>query len=163
MKKLLFFCFCFITSNLFFGQEKALLKLLNQELKREVKNQFKSDAFEGDTLSIVESFSINDDKILSFKVKKRSNSEDGYQLIKQEVPLKMVRKIAKDIQIILETEPESVRTTYTNISSNHTETVNDNLFFLNLSNEKKNENFGLQLQSAFKNAGYFVEKDLWYD
>lgn len=159
------FLFIFlVTSNLYFGQEKVLLKLLNQELKKEVKNQFKSDYFEGDTLFIVKPYTINEDKILSFEIRKRLNSGEDYQIIKQEVPLKMVRNIGKDLQIIFEAESETVKTTYMDINqSKKTEVLFGNLFFLYFKSEKNNEYFGNQLLSAFKNAGYNVTKEYWYD
>lgn len=146
---------------MFFGQEKTLLKILNRELKKEVRNQLKSPNFEGDTISIEEPFTITNN-ILSFEIRKWNTSTENFQIIKQEVPLNMIRKIGKDLQIILETEPKSVITTYTSIPFNQTETINGNLFFLYLSNEKQNDDLGLQLQSAFKKAGYQVAKEWWY-
>lgn len=164
MKILITCLFCLCLSGIFFGQEKTLLKLLNQELKKEVKNQFKSDYFEGDTLFIVKPYTINEDEILSFEIKKRFNSGEDYQIIKQEVPLKMVRKIGKDLQIILETELNAVTTTYINQAKiTKPEIVKGNLFFLYLFNEKQTETLGIELQNAFQNAGFFVEKENWYD
>lgn len=162
MKTFFTILFSLCISGIFSGQEKALLKILNRELKNEVKNQFKSPNFDEDPISIVKPFTITN-HLLSFEIKKKNPHNDGYQLIKQEVPLKMIRRIGKDLQIILETEPKSVITTYTNIPSNYTETIEGNLFFLYLFNEKQNDDLGVQLQSAFVNAGYAVEKDYWYD
>lgn len=157
----LFFSLCI--SGIFFGQEKSLLKILNRELKYEVKNQFKSHNFEDDTISIVEPFTVSEDKILSFEIKK-SNLSKGEEIIKQEVPLSKIRKIGKDLQIILETEPNAVTTTYINQDEiTKPEIVKGNLFFLYLFNEKQTETLGTELQNAFQNAGFSVEKENWYD
>lgn len=146
-----------------FGQEKELLKLLNRELKYEVKNQFKSHNFEDDTISIVKPFTISADKILSFEIKK-SNSSNGDEIIKQEVSLNKIRKIGKDLQIILETESNAVTTTYINKENlTKPEIVKGNLFFLYLFNEKQTETLGIELKNAFQNAGISVEKENWYD
>ena len=153
--------FGFWTMN--FAQEKAIIKILNRELKREVKNQLKSSNFNGDTIKIVKEFSIIDQK-LTFQIKKTSPYLAGYQIIKQEVPLNKILKIGKDIQIILETEKDAVTTTYTTFDETEKkEKLNESLFFLYLSNEKQNDDLGIEIQKAFQKAGFKVIKDYWYD
>jgi hypothetical protein len=141
-----------------------IVKILNRELKREVKNQLKSPNFNGDTISIIKEFSIDDHKNLTFQIKKISPYLNGYQIIKQEVPLNKILKIGKDIQIILETEKDAVTTTYTTFDETKKEQkLNESLFFLYLSNEKQNDDLGIEIQKAFQKAGFNVTKDYWYD
>lgn len=147
-----------------FAQEKTIVKILNRELKREVKNQLKSSNFNGDTIRIIKEFAITKDKKLTFTIKKTSPFFDGYQIIQQEVPLSKIKKIGKDIQIILETEKNAVETKFTTFDEGSKEQVlNESLFFLYLSNEKENEDLGIELQEAFRKAGFEVQKDYWYD
>jgi len=147
-----------------FAQEKQILKILNRELKREVKNQLKSPNFNGDTIIIMKEFSITNDKKLSFQIKRISPSIEGYQIIKQEVPLSKIRKIGKDIQIILETEKNAVESTTEYFDSDReNQKLNESLFFLYLSNEKENDDLGIEIQNAFQKAGYQIEKEYWYD
>lgn len=151
-------------STLIFGQEKTILKIINSELKKEVKNQLKSPNFSGDTIQIVEPFTINEQQILSFTIKKTSPYFNGVQLVKQEVPLKSILKVGKDINVIFETINDAVKTTTTSIDKEtKVQTSTGFLFFLYLSNEKQNEELGIKLQDAFKKAGFNVAKDYWYD
>ena len=151
-------------SSLIFGQEKTILKIINSELKKEVKNQLKSPNFSGDTIQIVEPFTINEQQILSFTIKKTSPYFNGVQLVKQEVPLKSILKVGKDINVIFETVNDAVKTTTTSIDKEtKVQTSTGFLFFLYLSNEKQNEELGIKLQDAFKKAGYNVAKDYWFD
>ena len=151
-------------STLIFGQEKTILKIINSELKKEVKNQLKSPNFSGDTIQIVEPFTINEQQILSFTIKKTSPYFNGVQLVKQEVPLKSILKVGKDINVIFETINDAVKTTTTSIDKEtKVQTSTGFLFFLYLSNEKQNEELGIKLHDAFKKAGYNVAKDYWYD
>ncbi|MEC5157988.1 hypothetical protein [Chryseobacterium sp. MP_3.2] len=150
--------------NLIFSQEKKILKILNGQLKKEVRNQFRSPNFNGDTISIVKPYTISTNKILSFEIKKASSSSNGVQLVKQEVPLKMIRKIGKDINVIFETEHDAVTTTYSNqANGGKVDKVLGYLFFLYLSSDRHNETVGIELQKAFKTAGYIVGKEYWYD
>lgn len=147
-----------------FAQEKTIIKILNRELKREVRNQLKSPNFNGDTISIVQEFRITNDKKLAFQIKKTSPYLYGYQIIKQEVPLNKILKIGKDIQIILETEKDAVTTSYTTFDETKKEQkLDESLFFLYLSNEKENDDLGIEIQEAFQKAGFKVAKDYWYD
>lgn len=147
------------------AQEKTLLKILNRELKNEVKHQLKSPNFNGDTIRIVEPFAISNEKILSFTITKTSPYFTGVQTIKQEVQLSAIKNIGKDINIIFETPRDSVTVTTTTIIDGKTEqeTMKYYLFFPYLSNEKNNENLGTEIQNAFKKAGFIVTKEYWYD
>ncbi|WP_131726144.1 hypothetical protein [Chryseobacterium sp. Leaf405] len=150
--------------NFSFAQEKEILKILNRELKREVKSQFKSSNFNGDTIKIIEGFSITKDKILTFTIRKTSPYFNGYQIIKQQVPLNKIKKIGKDIQIILETEKNAVETHFTTFDENPKEQIiHESLFFLYFSSKKENDDLGIELQEAFRKAGYEVQKGNWYD
>ncbi|MDQ0592631.1 hypothetical protein QFZ37_001000 [Chryseobacterium ginsenosidimutans] len=154
--------FGFWTMN--FAQEKTIVKILNRELKREVRNQLKSSRFDGDTIKIIKEFAITKDKKLTFTIKKTSPYITGYQIIQQEVPLSKIKKIGKDIQIILETEKDAVETRFTTFDEGQKEQVlHESLFFLYLSNEKENDDLGIELQNAFQKAGFEIQKDYWYD
>jgi len=149
--------------NFSFAQEKEIVKILNRELKREVKNQFKSSNFNGDTIKIIEGFSIKD-KILTFTIRKTSPYFNGYQIINQQVPLNKIKKIGKDIQIILETEKSAVKAHFTTFDEAPKEQViNESLFFLYFSSKKENDDLGIELLEAFRKAGYEVQKENWYD
>lgn len=164
IKKVLLFMMTFGCWSINFAQEKTIVKILNRELKREVKNQLESSNFNGDTIRIIKEFTITNDKKLTFTIKKTSPYFDGYQIIQQEVPLSKIKKIGKDIQIILETEKNAVETKFTTFDEDPKEQVlNESLFFLYLSNEKENEDLGIELQKAFRKAGFEVQKDYWYD
>lgn len=164
MKHVILFLLFFGMWTLNSAQEKKILNILNRELKKEVKNQYKSRLFNGDTISIVKEFSIDNEKKLTFEIKVNSPYVVGTQFIRQEVALDKLRKMGKDIQIILEAEENSVVTTVTNAEADPKEqTTKSNLFYLYMSSEKNNEKTGNELQNAFRKAGYPLTKEYWAD
>lgn len=165
MKKIILLLVVFGIWSAIGAQETKILRILNRELKKEVKNQFKSPNFNGDTLRIIKPFSIDIHKNLSFAVKITSPYFTGEQIITQQVPLNSVKKLGKDINIILETETDSVTTVYTRTADGvpGEERTKGNLFFLYLSNEKLNDDLGIEIQKAFEKAGIKVDKTYWYD
>ena len=146
-----------------FSQEKEIVKILNKELKKEIKHQFKNPNFDGDTLSLVKEFTIDPNKILSVEI--RRGNEMGYSLEKQEVPLSKIKIIGKDINIILETDEKDVKTitkrTYKNQEKEAFEN-NSSMFFTYL-HFPNNEDVGDDLIKAFSKAGYKITKSYWYD
>ncbi len=154
----------FVFANLYVSaQQKTILKILNQELKKELQNQLQSENFYGDTLAFVQDFEIDKNQILRFQIKKTSANFSGYQLIKQEVALKDIRELRIDIRLLFETEENAVTTQY-NYSNKEIEpeTTTGSFFYLYFQNEKQTEKLGLDLQKAFAKAGYTVDKKVWY-
>ena len=146
-----------------FSQEKKIVKILNKELKKEIKGQFKNPNFDGDTISLVKEFTIDPNKILSVEI--RRGNEMGYSLEKQEVPLSKIKIIGKDINIILETEEKDVKTitkrTYKNQEKEAFE--NSSSMFFTYLHFPNNEDVGDDLIKAFSKAGYKITKSYWYD
>ncbi|MBW8359502.1 MAG: hypothetical protein K0M63_06850 [Weeksellaceae bacterium] len=165
MSKLIILLFSLAFWTAGYAQENTLLKILNRELKKEIKNQLKSPHFNGDTIRIIQPFTINSEKILSLEIEKRSPYLSSVWVIKQEVPLNAVKKVGKDINIILETGENLVTTTSYRLEEGKEkeEQSMGNLFFLYLSNEKQNEDLGIAIQNAFIKAGVPVIKEYWYD
>ncbi|GAB0156148.1 hypothetical protein CHRYSEOSP005_14120 [Chryseobacterium sp. Alg-005] len=164
MKPIVLFLLIFCMWSINPAQEKKILNILNRELKKEVKNQFKSRLFNGDTISIVKEFSIDQEKKLSFEIMVKSPYVTGTQFIKQDVPLQKLKKLGKDIQIILEAEEDSVITTVANSEADEKVRISkSNLFYLSMSSEQNNEKLGEELQNAFKKAGYPLIKEYWAD
>src|SRR5690606_15331810 len=95
------------------AQEKQLLKLLNDELQKQSKFQFKSPAFSDDTIKIIQSFTLSDDKVLSLKIRQHQPHLDGYIDWLQEVPLKKILTIDKDMNVIFRANGDDVRSTVT--------------------------------------------------
>ena len=155
-----FFVFGFILVK---SQEKEIIKILNKELKKEIKDQFKNPNFNGDTIAILKGFSIDQNKILSVEIKK--NNSYGYTIEKQEVPLSKIKIIGKDINIILETEEKDVKTmtkrTYKNQEKEAFE--NSSSMFFTYLHFPNNEDVGDDLIKAFSKAGYKITKSYWYD
>ena len=165
MRKLTVLLLFLIFSAAAHSQQHTLLKILNGELRKEVKNQLKSPQFSGDTIRIVRPFEISKDNILSLEIEKRSPYLEGVWIIRQEVPLSVVKMVGKDINIILETGDSLVTTTsYRSAEgAGKAEKIMGNLFFLYLVNEKQNEDLGTAIQRAFIKAGVPVLKEYWYD
>jgi hypothetical protein len=165
MKYILLFVFLFGCKEVVFAQEKNIIKILNRELKKELKHQVDLPNFNGDTLQIIQEFKIDQNKILSFQIKKTSPYFSGVQIIMQEVPLQSILKISKDTQLILITEDKAVKTHYNTVGGDDPKEQRnlERFFYLYIENEKQNDDLGNELQKAFEKAGYSVEKDNWYD
>jgi hypothetical protein len=161
MKKLLLLL---ISTSCFsaFSQTSAIVKILNKALVKDIKVQKENpENVSGEKFEAVKSFSIANN-ILSIEVKKKSyNGEDLY-IQKQAIDLRKTKAIVKDINIILETEPDAVKITETNNKGEKTVRTSD-MFFLYLSCEKQNDYLADELINAFKKAGYKIEKGYWYD
>ncbi len=155
--------FFLLQVTLAFSQEEEIIKILNKELKKEIKDQFKNPNFDGDTIALVKDFSIDENKILSVEIKK--NNAYGYTIEKQGVPLSKIKIIGKDINIILETEEKDVKTitkrSYKNQEKEAFEN-NSSMFFTYL-HFPNNEDVGDDLIKAFSKAGYKITKSYWYD
>lgn len=149
-----------------FAQQQEILKILNKELTQELKRQFTSDRFDGDTLVIVQPYRIKGN-VLSMELKKKDSYEDTYYIHRQEVALDKITGIVKDINVIFETEEDAIKITDSTLNAKPgTPAVkrhNYNLFFIGLSYEKNNEALADKLVAAFKKAGYTIEKRFWAD
>lgn len=164
-KPILFILYLLLSSLFCFAQQQEIVKILNQELKKEIRRQQQMPNFDGDTLVLVQPYRLNG-HVLSVAVRRKNYSEDKYYTEKQEVALDKITTVVKDINVIFETETDAV--TITDSTGNATglpdiSTRKYNLFFLHLSYEKQNEALAAKLIKAFKKAGYIIEKRFWAD
>lgn len=172
-----------------YSQTTEILKILNRELKNEIRFQ-KEDSlnYPGEKFELVKGFTLQDSiirmvvqtvdtvslelvseslvqnelKILSIEVKKKSYSTGEYYVQKQEVELQKITAISKDINVIFETEPDAVKVTNVDIAGT-IEVHTTDLFFLNLSYVKQNDYLAEELIKAFRKAGYEIQKGSWFD
>lgn len=172
-----------LQSILSFSQTSEIEKILNLELKKETKKQ-KEDSWDysGEKFEVVKNFIIKDSiltmtainsegkevreiqttmKILSIELKKKSYGGDFYTE-KQEVDLRKIKSVAKDINVIFETEPDAVKITQVNENGDKSERKSD-MFFLQFCYDKQNEYLADDLVEAFKKAKYKIEKGFWHD
>ena len=49
-----------------------IIRILNYELKKEIRHQFKNLNFNGDTITLLKEFSIDENKILSVEIRKNN-------------------------------------------------------------------------------------------
>ncbi|WP_445717758.1 hypothetical protein [Flavobacterium sp.] len=149
-----------------FSQKPSeLAKRLNKELKTELKEQFENPYFSSDTLVVVQEFKINVEKVLSYQTKHRMYNGDGYYIRKQEVDLKDIISIGKDICVLLETN-DKVKITDTNYHSDGTIDTSTQLqtyFRTQFCTLKNNEYLGYDLVKLFKKEGITIEISYWYD
>lgn len=148
------------------AQEKQLLKVLNDELQKQSKYQFKSPAFGDDTIKILQPFTISDDKVLSLRIRQYQPHLDGYIDWLQEVPLKKILTIDKDMNVIFRTNADDVRSTVTRHTKDEEPKLlveNTNLFFLYFFTPNNNEALGKKIRQAFHAAGYSIEVEFWAD
>lgn len=165
-----------------FSQTKEFVRILNKELKKELKRIDKNpnaEKFEviqfyqlRDSVIVMEEYQEDpqavrrimraDLKILSVEIKKKNEYTGKYYTEKQEVSLGTIEKIQKDINILFTTQKNAVLLTTIN-EIGEKETYNTDQFFLHLREEKNNEHFADQIVKIFKKAGYLLEKGIWAD
>lgn len=152
-----------VFSSFCFSQDKEIVKILNEELKKELKYQFRHPNFNGDTITLIKEFSIDQNKILSFEIKK--TNERGYSLEKQQVPISKIKIIGKDINIILESDEKDVKTIIKHFYKDEKseEFVSSSEMFFTYIHFPNNEYIGDELIKAFGKAGYKIKKEYWYD
>lgn len=172
-----------------FSQTKEITKILNRELKKEIRFQKEyPDEHYGIKFDLAGDFKIRDSiatvvviipngpncelkeyklvqtemKILSIMVKKKKSYEDGFYTEKQEVDLGKIKSVVKDINIIFETEENAVTVTTTE-ENGEKDIRRSDVFFLYLSAEQENEYLADELVKSFKKEGYEIEKSVWAD
>lgn len=183
MKLLITFLFLLL-SVFTFSQTDEIVKILNRELKNEIRTQ-KKDAknYYGEKFEVIKNFNIEDSiqtmtvikadgtedglvqttmKILNLEVRKKNYYGGDYYTEKQEVDLSKIKAIVKDINIIFETEANAVKITRTEENGDKTIRTGD-MFFLHLSHEKQNEYLASELIKAFKKADSDIKKGFWHD
>lgn len=150
------------------SQVQKIVKILNRELQKEVKAQQKdSSNYYGERFEVIKQYRIKDTSdgnlnVLVLEIKKKDTYSNTYYTIQQEIDLSKIKTIVKDINIIFGTEPNASKVT--EVDENGKESISTgDMYFLNLSYEKKNERLANELIQAFKKAGYSIKKEYWYD
>lgn len=160
MKPILIFL---LISSLCFSQEKEIVKILNDELKKEIENQFQYPNFDGDILTLTKEFSIDKNKILSVEIRKQNGFRTYTE--RQEVHLSKISSIGKDINIVMNSDGGDVMIKSKSIDENNnqqTRSTNSETFFTHL-HFNNNEHIGNNLVKAFAKAGFPIKKVYWYD
>jgi len=173
----------FIIQSFFvYSQNNKLIKLLNTELKKELKRIDKNPEAEKfevvqfyqlrDSVAVMEEYKEDpqatrrilqaDLKILSVEIKKKNESTGKFYTEKQEVSLGMIEKIQKDINILFTTQKDAVLVTTIN-ENGEKESYRTDQFFLHLKQQKNNEDFADKLVKKFNATGNFLEKGIWAD
>lgn len=117
-----------------------------------------------DTLEVIELTIKND--TLVYTTKNYFSNVNGYYLYKQEVALKDITAVTKDIGIFFESAPEKVFVTQSEYfdDGNYKITTGElDLFRTHFTTLRENEYLADELVKAFKKAGYTIEKGYWYD
>jgi hypothetical protein len=117
-----------------------------------------------DTLEVIELTIKN--YTLVYTTKNYFSNVNGYYLYKQEVALKDITAVTKDIGIFFESAPEKVFVTQSEYfdDGNYKITTGElDLFRTHFTTLRENEYLADELVKAFKKAGYTIEKGYWYD
>lgn len=155
-----------MAANSISAQESKIVEILNKELYKEVKMQFKHPDFQGDTLTIIKPFSIDENKVLSLEFIKPLPENEGYNIEKQEVALEKIKSFGKDINVFLEAETDAVRITQTKIYKNKKEVAvahTFHLFITPIHHQKPTINLSYKMKKAFKKTDNKNEVNYWFN
>ncbi len=117
-----------------------------------------------DTLEVIELTIKND--TLVYTTKNYFFNVNGYYLYKQEVALKDITAVTKDIGIFFETASDKVqviRQEYFEDGNSIKTSRKTDLFRTYFVSLRQNDYLADDLIKAFKKAGYTIEKGYWYD
>jgi hypothetical protein len=160
--KLFCFTILFFTGCQVFSQQEKIVKLLNKQLNRELK-QYTYD----DSLKVLHSFVIDKNKVLSLEVRKYDMYNSEWRIVKQEVPLDKITGFIKDVNVIFETEPDAVTVTVQKFSEAgvllNKDTSKYHLFFTEICKDQDTESFRNKIVQAFEKTGYAIESQVWAD
>lgn len=181
-RNLIVLVLCILQSVFTYSQNNKFVKLLNKELKKELKRIEKNP--DAEKLEVVQFYKLRDSivvaeeyqedpqvtkrilqtdlKMLSVEIKKKNESTGKFYIEKQEVSLGEILKIQKDINILFTTANDEVLVTI--LDENGTkETYRTDQFFLYLREEKENEDFADKIVKAFNKLNYSLKKGIWAD
>lgn len=149
-------------SSFCFSQEKEIVKILNEQIKKEIRDQFENPYFDGDTLTMIKEFSINN-KILSVEMKKSNAFRTVVE--RQEVPISKISSVGKDINIIFDALGKDVKIKSKKFSKDDDEEIfeSDSDMFFTYIHFRDIEYVGNDLIKAFEKAGFKIKKNYWYD
>jgi DNA-directed RNA polymerase subunit E'/Rpb7 len=175
--RILLFYLVLLSINQIFAQTTTISHLLQKTLQQENKaRQMVHTEVDSvgdeigllqmaiDTLEVIELTIKND--TLVYTTKNYFTNVNGYYLYKQEVALKDITAVTKDIGIFFESAPEKVFVTQSEYfyDGNYKITTGElDLFRTHFTTLRENEYLADELVKAFKNAGYTIEKGYWYD
>lgn len=144
-------------------QENEARKMFHTEVDS-LGNEIGLSQMAIDTLEVIELTIKND--ILVYTTKNYFTNVNGYYLYKQEVALKDIIAVTKDVGIFFESAPEKVLVTQSEYfdDGNYKITTGEfDLFRTHFTTLRENEYLADELVKAFKTAGYTIEKGYWYD
>lgn len=144
------------------AQDKAIVKLLNSQLEREMK------LYPGeDSLVVLQPFEINEKKELTLKIRRTNGYLGETETITRTVSVNKIKSLVKDINVLFETEDDAVTIVTSKVAKDGTVIADTaeqyNLFFTEINKEGDNEDFRDKLLAAFKKAGYKIECTIWAD
>lgn len=159
---LLMLC-CWLTSEVSFAQTDKILKVLNRELNVALTD-VPTAAGKGAILPQY-GFRMKDSagiQLLVLYIRQPGSESNPAYWQQQEVDLRKIQRVVKDINVIFETLPDAVVTTTTDHNGS-VRTGTGDMFFLHLSYREHNEDVAKELIKTFKKAGITIEKGYWHD
>lgn len=159
-----------------FAQEEQIVKLLNEELEKEIQyfkengKVLNDDGIPVGTFAVIQPFSISADSVLSIEVQ-----YNGYRTIRQEVPLNKITGLSRDVNTLFSTSYHDVTIIKTEVYDydrpSETDTSYSDLFFINRTyfltdmswKSDHSEFWQDEMIEAFKKAGYEIAKGGWYN
>lgn len=149
-----------------FSQTQKLTDYLNRELTREIRGQFKSPRFDGDTIELVQPFRLEKGDTLRFTIRLRKGDGSGTEEMTQKVRIQDVNSVDKDINVLLRTAQPTVQVYSRTVSDEGTITESQSqtdMFFLFRYTPNNNESMAAAIRTYFAGAGINIGTEFWAD
>lgn len=135
---------------------QKLERLLNKQIRQEMKEHLRTRGSSDDTLTLIRPFAIKD-STLTVTIKGVTPGSEGYWVEEQAVPLRLLRSLGKDGMLLFNTSELVERKMILYYEGEKTETT-DKVphFWLHITGGEKDEQLFQQLLELLEEAGYTV-------
>ena len=149
-----------------FSQKQKIVDYLNRELKREIRQQFKSPRFDGDTLELLQPFRLETGDTLSVTILLRKGDGSGTEETTQKMRIQDVLSVDKDINVLFRTAERKVLIRSRRILDEgeiREDHYQADMFFLFRYTPNNNESMAATIRKYFAGAGITIQTEFWAD
>lgn len=164
MQKSILIAILLFTTEITFSQTNEIVKLLNQQFKREQKMY---DEYDREKPILAQAFQIKNDTLSVVISMPYEIGEEKTRIFHRSVHLKDITGFIKDMNVLFTAKDSSVKETVIRKDENgntlRTDTSYYHLFFTELKKDPNDKSLQHKILKTFKKAGYDITSEYWYN